>query len=410
MGKRMPGLYRRPDKPGGMWHVDKIVLGQRICESCGTCDDEEAQRYIVRRLEEIRQATVYGVRPDRIFRVAATKYLTENQHKASVVTDAYMLQSLDPFIGAIPLSKLHDGTLQPYIAARRTSGIKSKSVNNALSIVRRILNLASRKWRDENGLTWMGAPPLISMLTTHDARKPYPLSWDEQSALFHELPAHLAQMALFKVNTGTREQEVCHLRWSWEIQVPELVTSVFLIPADFGGRTSNSGVKNGEDRLVVLNDVARSVVESCRGKHPERVFTFEGEPVASINNSAWCKARVRAAMKIYVESGKLIPSELLIEGQRGILITEELKKYMESVLPGLANVRTHDLKHTFGRRLRAAGISLETRKVLLGHRNGDITSHYSAPELAELLSAANRVCGGESRKSPAMTLLKRKIA
>lgn len=410
MGKRMPGLYRRPDKPGGMWHVDKIVHGQRICESCGTCDEAEAQRYIVRRLEEIRQATVYGVRPDRIFRVAATKYLTENQHKASIVSDAYMLQSLDPFIGEVSLSKLHDGTLQPYITARRASGIRSKSINNALSIVRRILNLASRKWRDEYGLTWLGTPPLLSMQSTHDSRKPYPLSWDEQSELFREMPSHLAKMALFKVNTGTREQEVCHLRWDWEIEVPELNTSIFLIPENFGGRTRNSGVKNGEDRLIVLNDVARSVVESCRGKHPERVFTFEGEPVGSINNSAWGKARVRAAMKLYEASGKRIPPELLREGQRGILIADELKQFMESVLPGLANVRPHDLKHTYGRRLRAAGVPLETRKVLLGHKNGDITSRYSAPELAELLEASNRVCGGESRKSPAMTLLKRKIA
>ena len=410
MGKRMPGLYRRPDKPGGMWHVDKIVHGQRICESCGTCDEEEAKRFLVRRLEEVRQARVYGVRPDRIFRIAATKYLTDNQHKASIVSDGYMLQSLDPFIGELPLSKLHDGTLQPYVTARRASGIKSKSINNALSIVRRILNLASRKWRDEQGLTWLGTPPLISMQSTHDSRKPYPLSWGEQNDLFRELPAHLAKMALFKVNTGTREQEVCHLRWDWEIEVPELGTSVFLIPENFGGRTENSGVKNGEDRLVVLNDVARSVIESCRGKHPERVFTYEGGPVGSINNSAWCKARVRAAMKMYVASGKSIPSELLCKGQRGVLITDELKQFMESALPGLANVRPHDLKHTFGRRLRAVGVPLETRKVLLGHKNGDITSHYSAPELAELLEAANRVCGGESRKSPAMTLLKRKIA
>ncbi len=90
--------------------------------------------------------------------------------------------------------------------------------------------------------------------------------------------------------------------------------------------------------------------------------------------------------------------------------TDALRQFMESALPGLANVRPHDMKHTFGRRLRAAGVPLKTRKVLLGHKNGDITSHYSAPELAELLEAANRVCGGESRKSPAMTLLKRKIA
>ena len=59
-------------------------------------------------------------------------------------------------------------------------------------------------------------------------------------------------------------------------------------------------------------------------------------------------------------------------------------------------VRVHDLKHTFGRRLRAAGVPLETRKVLPGHRNGDITTHYSAPELEELLKAANKVCETKS--------------
>ena len=404
------GLRRRPNRSGGIWHIDKVVNGRTIHESCGTSDQDEAERYLARRLEEIRQASVYGTRPDRKFRIAATKYLTDNQQKASVVTDAYMLQSLDPYIGDLTLSKVHDGTLQPYINARRKAGIKSKSINNALSVVRRILTLGSRKWRDEYGLTWLETPPLISMLPTHDARKPYPLSWEEQSVLFQELPDHLAKMALFKVNTGTREQEVCHLKWDWEIDVPELGTSVFLIPGDFGGRTAYSGVKNGEDRLVVLNDVARSVVESCRGIHPELVFTYAGKQTGRMNNSAWDKARVRAAMNVYVASGKSIRPELMCTGQRGLLITDELKEFIEAAMPGLANVRVHDLKHTFGRRLRAAGVALETRKVLLGHKNGDITSHYSAPEIEELLEGVNRVCRNKSGKSPAMTLLKRKIA
>jgi len=39
------------------------------------------------------------------------------------------------------------------------------------------------------------------------------------------------------------------------------------------------------------------------------------------------------------------------------------------------------LRHTFGRRLRSAGVSVETRKVLMDHTNGDITTHYSEPEL-----------------------------
>ena len=59
----------------------------------------------------------------------------------------------------------------------------------------------------------------------------------------------------------------------------------------------------------------------------------------------------------------------------------------EHVLKGV-----HNLKHTFGRRLRAARVPLEARRVLLGHTNRDITTHYSAPELAELVQAAERVC------------------
>lgn len=53
---------------------------------------------------------------------------------------------------------------------------------------------------------------------------------------------------------------------------------------------------------------------------------------------------------------------------------------------------------------------VETRKVLLGHRNGDITTHYSAPELEELQDAANRVCGKKSGKNPALVVLKTKAA
>ncbi len=47
---------------------------------------------------------------------------------------------------------------------------------------------------------------------------------------------------------------------------------------------------------------------------------------------------------------------------------------------------------------------LETRKVLLGHKTGDITTHYSAAELAELIGAVNRI--DRSLATPAMTLLR----
>ena len=98
---------------------------------------------------------------------------------------------------------------------------------------------------------------------------------------------------------------MCWLKWEYEVNVAELATLVFIIP---GGQ-----VKNGEERLVVLNGIAKSVIDNLRGLHP--------------------------------------------------------------VPQGFRNVRVHDLKHTFGQRLRAAGVSFEDRQDLLGHRQW---SHHDA--------------------------------
>lgn len=167
-------------------------------------------------------------------------------------------------------------------------------------------------------------------------------------------------IVLFKVNTGYREAAVCGLRWEWEVSVPELGTSVFIVPAEH--------VKNRQERLIVLNRAALSVINEVRGEHPTFVFTHRGEPLAKMNNSAW--KRVRQVV-------------------------------------GLTQVRVHDLKHTFGRRLRAAGVSFEDRQDLLGHKSGRVTTHYSGAEVANLIEAANQVVGEGSRKSPALVGLRR---
>ena len=138
-------------------------------------------------------------------------------------------------------------------------------------------------------------------------------------------------------------------------------------------------------RCLQGNRIAKSVVDAQRGKHPSRVFTYRGEPVGKLYNSGWKRTRVDAAIRY----------------------AQEIR---ERVSRGFAHLRVHDLKHTFGRRLRAAGIPLETRKVLLGHKNSDITSHHSAPKLEELLDAANSVCESGSPKSHPLIVLKRKTA
>jgi integrase len=171
--------------------------------------------------------------------------LRENQHLRSLADYALHLKQLDPFLGDLPLASVHMGTLRPFIEARQKQGRKAKSINLALGLVRHILNMAASEWLDENNLTWLATPPKIKLLKVTDAADPTPLSWDEQARLFQQLPRHLARMALFKVNTGCRDGEVCCLKWAWEVPVQELDTGVFLIPG--------AKVKNGDERLVVLN-------------------------------------------------------------------------------------------------------------------------------------------------------------
>ena len=146
--KKMPGLQKR----GGFWCIDKKIFGQRICESTQTNLLEEAEKYLARRIENLRQVAIYGARPKRKFREAATKFLMENQHKKSIQSDAEQLKILDKYIGDLPIEAVHIGTLQPFIADRKKDGRKNKTTNFGLQIVRHILNMAASEWMDNNNL------------------------------------------------------------------------------------------------------------------------------------------------------------------------------------------------------------------------------------------------------------------
>ena len=132
MGNRKTsGLTKR----GGIWHIDKIVRGTRIRESTGTSEIGEAEALLARRIEEARNATLFGVRPDRTFRVAATKFLKENQHKRTIDNDAMHLKRLDPFIGHLWLRQVHMGTLQSFIDKRRSAEDGQAEVMNVIGDV-----------------------------------------------------------------------------------------------------------------------------------------------------------------------------------------------------------------------------------------------------------------------------------
>lgn len=346
--KKLPGIYEGQD---ARWHVDKVVRGnrlpQRSFESYGA-----AEGWV---LEQLGNARRPGAVPT--FDQAAAHYVTKHAEKVSLELDIYLLGLVVPFIGDLRLDQVDDEALEPAIKALRagkppaTRPLKAKTINLALDRVRRILNLAARSWR-EGGKPWLpGLPTLITMLDEDDGRQAMQMAWAKQREALQDLPKHLARMALFDLNTGLRDEPLCNLRWDWEVRLEELGFSVFIVP-----RRYVKGRKG--DRVLVCNSVAQSIVESCRGEHPEFVFTYtrlkkDGglawrRPIETMNNTGWQKWRARH---------------------------------------GLQGFRVHDMRHTVGMRLREAGVSEATRADILWHSREGMTAHYSVAQVLELRSA-----------------------
>ena len=110
--------------------------------------------------------------------------------------------------------------------------------------------------------------------------------------------------------------------------------------------------KTNRAHVAILNDVAWSIIKAQRGLHPIWVFPYRGRRINAMNNNGWQQAR------------------------RGA---------------GLPLVRIHDLRHSFGARLRAAGVSAEDREALLGHANHSMAGHYASPDVGRLLAQANLI-------------------
>ena len=368
MSRGIRGLYKRFTASGEYtWYIDKYIkrVG-RLCESTGTADRDEAERYLLHRIRELRDIAIYGVRPRRKFHEAAAKYLNDFARKSTIGRDAAALRDLEPYIGDLWLDQISNDSFNAYRNARQDLTIITR--NGKIGVARRILKLAAEVWCYPNtNMTWLERAPTILAEKGHRPRDPYPLDASEQELLFRELTADRRRIALFAVNTGLRDQELCRLQWTWEVRIPELDTStlkrsVFVLPADF--------VKGKRARVVVLNDCAQLILEELRGQHRRYVFTSQRghsrRRLKHVIAASWRSARARAAQKYRERFGTDSPD-------------------------GFRRIRVHDLRHTFGRRLRAAGVSLEDRQDLLGHKRQEITTHYSAAEVGHLIQAANRV-------------------
>lgn len=221
---------------------------------------------------------------------------------------------------------------------RRASGAAAGSANRLLIMMRYIFNLAIR-W-DAPGIK---ANPCagVPLLEVNNKKERY-LSVDEAQRLYEAVRASENTMLQYIVPmlilTGARKREVLEAQW----QDFDLARRIWRIPMSKSGKSRY--VPLGDGAMTVLSTMPRSMKCEWAFANPQT-----NKPFVSVF-CAWNTARKNA---------------------------------------GLADVRMHDLRHSFASLLVNSGRTLYEVQQILGHTQVKTTQRYAHLSQDTLLDAAN---------------------
>jgi integrase len=200
------------------------------------------------------------------------------RHKGTHEDDKSKLRWLDSFLAGRDLESINRALIDTITEAKRAEGCANGTINRTLALLRAILRRCSRECE------WTDRSPAIRLLKEPSRRIRF-LTQDQAMALLRELPPHLRTMAAFTLSTRLRRANVTGLLWE---QVDLERRLAWVHPDQAKGHKAIG---------VPLNDTAMALVRAQVGKHPERVFTYDGEPVFQVSSMAWYKALKRAGIE-----------------------------------------------------------------------------------------------------------------
>lgn len=321
--------------------------------------DEHIENYWSQLEDAVKHAETYPVPKAVVSQVstceytfadAARRYVKESEGFKSLSREQHALKTLGPYVNDLPLDQVDDAALEPFkrdrlegkVPSSRTK-VKVGTVNKELRTVTTILNRAAKTWR------WIPSAPHIRPVRGEPSTKTYPITWAEQDLLMPVLREDMRGPALLILNTGLRRQDIPELRWEWLQPLPELGASMFHVPQQKGNKRWT--------RYVLLNSVARRIIDAQRGNDSEFVFISRRGTPLDIGGKVFTKRWRKAGLP----SGP-------------------------GIRPGV-----EALRFTFGHRLRAAGVSAEDRDFLIGSSRASDLERNAAPDFGHLLECVERV-------------------
>jgi len=243
---------------------------------------------------------------------------------------------LHEYLGDMSLNNINGDVIWNIIQGEMKRGNAVATINRHLAVTRAILRMARDEWQ------WIDAIPKIRLLSGEVERDRW-LTRDEAEKLINASPPHLTALIRFALATGCRAREITGLEWQ---------------RVDLERQTAwLDQTKNGTPRGVPLNEDALNVLLSVKGIHPRYCFTYLEQPIKfAITNHAWYTAIKKA---------------------------------------GLADLRFHDLRHTWASWHRQAGTSCDELKDLGGWKSRSMVDRYAKFATEQLTVAASRI---ESRR------------
>lgn len=338
------GVYQRKDRPG-FWISWTDAQGRRRFRKTDAQNITQAKQIRSAELMRVEQAKVLGFTPpgEETFAEVAKRYL---QHQKVRLTDkAYERERgivngrLTPFFNC-PIAGVRRQDVQRFVT-KRSGETSPGSVLKELNALKHLLRLAV-EWEiiPVNPAQGVKSPRVPA------GRVRY-LQPTELRTLLEACPDWLRPIVALASCTGMRRGEIIGLR--------------YLDLDMLGQRILLPQTKNGEGRIVYLNQLAMTVLASLPRPH-------DGSP-----------------------------TDKLFGGVTPDGITTTFRKVCRKL--EIEDFRFHDLRHTAASWLRMSGADIHTVAQLLGHKDLRMAARYQHLSPGFLAEAVGRLDGvfGEIR-------------
>jgi len=323
---RRDGVYERKDRPGfwGSW-ID--AHGRRVQKKLTAPTLTQAKDEVARARARANAIRETGEAPPSkdAFETVLPRYLKYQKSRLSERsyerTSGIVENQLRPYFGKMPMNAVSRDAISRYVS-ERSEQVSPGSVVKELNIIKHLLGLMADEWK---------LIPYNPALRLRPPRRPPAgrvryLQPTELRALLAACPGWLRPIAGLAAFTAMRRGEILGLRWlNVDLQ---------------GSRLMLSQTKNGEGRVVYLNQSAAEIIRgqwSEGAKLSDRVFPLADD---------WSADNVS-------------------KGFAAVCRRLEIEDFT-----------FHDLRHTAASWMRMQGADIHTVAQVLGHKDVRMAARY----------------------------------